>query len=147
MQSQIEKYAELLKEYSFIEVKNIQDVNHKPHPYCITEKHVAYVSDHYNGMLSTQAVQSLEKEKGRGMCGMYISPDGKQISNGHKSGWKRCDKYYDEHTSNRVMFIKLKQNVDKETFRKAMKILVPEFKKDKIDGISLIETKEKFRIT
>lgn len=36
-----------------------------PHPYCITPKHVAHASDHFNGILSEDAIRDAEKHGAR----------------------------------------------------------------------------------
>lgn len=40
-----------------------------PHPYCITERHVAYASDHCGGMLGAEAIERAERAGAKcGIC-------------------------------------------------------------------------------
>jgi hypothetical protein len=60
----------------------------EPHPYCITDKHVAYASDHHGGMLDERAIEHAEKH-------------------GAKCGTKGCYLKHKEHISQKVLVIVL----------------------------------------
>jgi hypothetical protein len=130
-----------LKEFKVPESKeyrleDIQNVNHKPHPYCITPKHLTGESMY----LGEKEIRDAEKNHGA-RCGIYVSPDGKQYKNAFKSGWKKCNLSYDEHTSDRVLFIKAlvdKEVKDLENIQDYLKSIAPKMKELKIDGVAFI---------
>ena len=114
------KYGKLVKDPFVFEA--ILAVNHKPHPYVIGPKHVAHASDHYCGRLGEATLEAIP-------C-----------------AFPRCNLSYDEHTFDRVCFVKLTRNASEDEAREALKALVDEFEKDKIDGVTFIETPEQYRI-
>jgi hypothetical protein len=63
------KIEEKLLKYGKSKEGNFQviDTIGVPHPYCITPKHVAYASDHFNGMLGKEAIIEAEKY-GKAVC-------------------------------------------------------------------------------
>jgi hypothetical protein len=113
------------KEYR---LKSIEHVNHKPHPYMITPSHVAFASDHYCGRLGQLAIEEAEKT-GRAKC-----------------GWQGCNLACNEHTSDKVLFIKAL--VDKPIKElKGLKKYLLSIKQTlivlKIDGVAFIEPDKK----
>lgn len=126
------------KEYR---LEDIQNVNHKPHPYCITPKHLTGESMY----LGEKEIRDAEKKHGA-HCGMYTSPDGKQYINRFKSGWHQCNVPYDEHTSDRVLFIKAlvdKEVKDLENIHDYLKSIAPKMKELKIDGVAFVGPSKK----
>lgn len=130
--------APLFDEYK---LESINDVNHKPHPYCITPRHLTG-----EGMcLDEAAIKTAEKDHGA-RCGMYVSSDGKQTHNGPKSGYSRCQVPYDEHTSDKVLFVKALVNKEIKALRginNYLKSLTPLMEKYKIDGVAFIAPTKK----
>ena len=126
-------------------IKSIQAVNHKPHPYCITEKHITgqYV------VLNDTTIKEQEREAGKSLCGMYINPDNpKEYTNGHKRGWIKCDKLLDEHTADMDCFLKQQKNATVVQLNAEM-VKLEEFRKQKdikYDGYALIEPDENVKI-
>jgi len=125
------------KEY---ELKFILNTNYKPHPYCITEKHLGGDSMY----LGNEEIREMEAKGVK--CGMYTSLDGKQIKNGYKAGWSPCEVSYDEHTSDKVLF--LKALVDKEVknlkkLKEYLKSIAPLLKKYKLEGVGFIAPDKK----
>jgi len=121
------------KEYR---LEDIQNVNYKPHPYCITPKHLS--GDH---MYLGEAEIKEAEEKHGAKCGIYVSPDGKDWQNSFKSGYHRCEVPYAEHTSDRVLFIKVlvdKEIKDLKGLKTYLKSIAPTMKKLKIDGVAFI---------
>lgn len=74
-------------------IHDIDNVNPKPHPFCITEKHVAYAADHNGGRLDESVCNKFP-------CG--IGRSGSPIRN-----QQPCTLRFEEHTSERVVFIKV----------------------------------------
>ena len=134
------KLKELLKDQDVFEVKSVDNVNHKPHPYCITDKHLAHNDSMY---LGERQIRDMEKVHGP-MCGMY--GNGTRWINHSSPGYTRCNLRYEDHTSDCVAFLKLKRNCTKEEASEVLKSVVEDVK-DTIDGFAFVETKEKFRIT
>ena len=56
-----------------------------------------------------------------------------------------CFLRYEEHKSNRVLFLSLVRNLSNEKVKKILKDLP--LTENKIDGICFVETPEKYRIT
>ena len=109
-------------------MKDIMEVNHKPHPYTVGPRHVTYASEH-GGMLSPDVIRQGEK------------------ANKCKCAAKGCTIPYDEHTADTVMFLQLKRNGTNEEANAFLKGISDEVAADGIDGFAMIETEEKFRIT
>ncbi len=122
MENQVIK--DIINNSDIFTFKDIMNVNHKPHPYTIGPKHIAYASDHHGGLLGQETLDKVP-------C--YVLG---------------CQLSYDEHTSDKVLFLQLKRHATPE---EASALFVnPELKaeleKEKIAGVSFIETDEKFRI-
>ena len=83
------KYNEILGKDSVIECFGINHVNHKPHPFMLGSEHVAFVSDHYSGMLGEPCIQDTRFPP----CAV--------------SG---CHLKYHEHTSDHVFFVRCIKN-------------------------------------
>lgn len=124
-----DKYTELFKESDLFRMKDIMEVNHKPHPYMIGPRHVTYASDNWSGMLSPEAIRAGEK------------------ANKCRCAVKGCTVPYDEHTADTVMFLQLKRNGTNEEANAFLKGISDEVAADGIDGFAMVETEEKFRIT
>ncbi len=113
---------------------DIHNVNHNPHPYCITPKHLL-PNEMY---IDNRTIKEAESQGAR--CGMWTK--GKKYRNGFISGGTRCDLSHDEHTSDKVLF--LKALVDKPIkelsgLNAYLKKIVPVMKRLKIDGVGFIE--------
>lgn len=102
--------------------KDIMNVNHKPHPYVIGPKHISYASDHFNGMLSEST------------CEM--------VPCAHPG----CTYSYKEHTSDKVLFLQLKRHMSANEANSFFVPLKETLIEQKIDGVTFVETPEKFRI-
>ena len=117
------KLSELCSELKIdtFHVYDVLDINHDPHPYMIGSKHVAYASDHYNGML------------GKEVC--------EKIGCAHPG----CNLPYSAHTSIKSMFIQLNRNVDPEELQSDLVALLEDYN-NIIDGITFVDTEEQFRV-
>lgn len=115
---------------------SITNVNYKPHPYCITPEHLE-TADMY---LNETSIREAEKNGVR--CGMYVKGD--KYCNHPESGYTRCDVPYDEHKSDKVLFIKalvdkeIKDLSGLESYLKKIKHMLEELG---IDGIAFIASK------
>lgn len=118
------KYQEkYFKDSNLFILKSIQHVNYKPHPYVIGSKHVAYAADHYGGMLGKETLEKIPcAEKG-------------------------CQLPYDEHTSDKVMFLQLKRDTTGKEAGTFLMQMEDEIKQDGIDGFAFVETPENFKFT
>ena len=115
-------------------LESIINVNFDPHPYCITPEHLS--SDRI--CLDEAAIKEAEEKGVR--CGMYVR--GNKYTNRPSYGYTRCDIPYDEHTSDKVLFIKAL--VDKPIkklagLQKYLMSIKPTLKKLKVDGIAFIK--------
>lgn len=120
------------------EFMKVDEVNHKPHPYCITGMHIK----HSGGMYLN--IENAEKHGAK--CGVYTSPNGQWDTKSHK-GWERCKLPHSEHTSDKAAFLKLRRNASNDEVGILLKIIMTEIPEGTIDGFALVETPEKFRIS
>jgi len=97
-----------------------------PHPYCITDKHVIYASDHYSGMIGEAAINDLEKKKGKPCCGI-----------------KGCNLYYEEHKQ--ALLIAVKSDKTLEELKPELQIYLLSIKEmaeaDGFAGFAFIQEK------
>lgn len=134
------KLEEALAKQDLFTVKEVKDVNHKPHPYCITSKHITgkYM---YLGKVQIEALEA----DGTAHCGMRIALDGSWSTKRDKKHTDTCHIPYAEHTSDRVLFLQhLRNGTLKEAndvFAAIQELLVSL----NVDGIAMIDTKEKYR--
>ena len=117
------KYIELLKNQDVFMMKSIDNVNHKPHPYTIGPRHVAHAADHHSGILGQATVEAV------------------------KCAHPKCDLPHDQHTSDKVIFLSIKRNASEKEANDILQPLGKKMETDKIDGLTFVETPEKFRIT
>ncbi len=115
----VKKANELLEFFTAIDVHN---VNHKPHAFMIGPRHVAHVADHNGGMLGEKTMEEVP-----------CAHPGCQVS-------------YDQHVSDKVLFLELKQNITEEQAPKDLGKLREMLDANGIVGISLVETEEKYRV-
>jgi len=54
-----ELISEALKEQTAFNLKDVLQINHKPHPFMIGAQHVAYASDHHGGMLGEETCRKI----------------------------------------------------------------------------------------
>ena len=87
-----------LSKYPSTDIFRVKDTIGVPHPYCITGGHVAYVSDHFSGMLSNESIREAEKHKYK---------NHKPI----KCGVKGCNLSYDEHKQALLIEVKSKEEL------------------------------------
>jgi hypothetical protein len=111
--------------------EGVNRINHSQgHPYTIGPKHVLHASKYFGGKLGTEAILGLERQKGPSCaCG-------------------GCNARYEDHKSNKVLFLTLLKTLEHEEASQVLKqvsleILEPE----KIEGIAFVETPERYRIS
>ena len=111
-----EKYRKLCKALDGFSFHSINTVNHKPHPFTIGPKHIAYAADHCGGMLGTD------------VC--------KKAPCAHKG----CRLSYEQHTHDTVMFLSLKRNVSNSDAVDQLKQLAAAgMDEDGIDGVAFVK--------
>lgn len=106
-------------------IEDITNVNHKPHPFMLGPKHIKFASDNYSGMIGDSCIED---------------------KNFPKCSHTNCYLTYKEHTSDKVLFLKLTKNITNKTANTILKSLTPVLEKEKMDGIAFVDTVEKFRI-
>ena len=110
-------------------VKSIENINHKPHPFCIGPEHIQRYT--------------IDKSK---RCAMYVNDKG-DYSISYKKGYHKCGLSYEEHTSDNVCFLQLKRNGTTEEANAILTKLIKDIGIDFIDGFAFVETKQKYRVT
>lgn len=128
-----EQKAELINEklvnQNLYTCKSVSNINHKPHPYVIGPKHIAYASDNWGGMLSEEAIIAGEKAS---KC---------------KCAHPGCNISYEAHSKgDKVAFLQLLRNGTNDEANKILKKLVDQLGEAFVDGFLFVETPEKFRI-
>jgi len=109
----INKLNELLAPY--LEVHDLTTINHRPHPYTIGTKHIAHASDNYRGILDERTMQSLP-------C-----------------AYPGCNLTYEEHTSNKVIALKLLGNYSHGRVQVVLRSTLPLTEEHGVDGFIFIE--------
>lgn len=103
-------------------VLSIDNTNFKPHPFMIGPNHISHASN-YGGMLGNTTLEAIP-------C-----------------AYPGCQLPYKDHTSNRVSFIQLTQNLSNKKAKEVLLKAESFMKEHKIEGFAFVETPEKFRVT
>lgn len=106
---------------------SIEHINFDPHPYMIGPKHLEYNDSMF---LGESQISHMEKTHGP-MC--YNAPRGCQI-------------LYGDHTSIKSLFMQLQCNLGNEEAAKELFKIKPYLLENEIDGITFVDTPEKYRI-
>ena len=116
------KFKVLFKDSEYFTVKDVLDVNHKPHPYTIGSRHVADAADNHSGMLGKETMDKIPCAA-RGDCTLSL----------------------DEHTSDNVLFLSLKQNIPYGNTE--LQTIFYNLNKDPplVDGVAFVDTTKEFR--
>lgn len=119
---EIEEEAKtLLMNQDVFTVNNVLDVNHKPHPYTVGAQHVTHAAKHHNGMLGEATLKAVG-------C---AHPD--------------CTTSYEDHTSDKVLFLSLLRDVRQEEARDILtRVIVAGG--GTLKGVAFVETPEQYRI-
>lgn len=102
---------------------NIMNINHKPHQFMIGPKHIIYASDNYKGILGNETLKVVP-------C-----------------AYPKCNMMYHEHTSNKAIFLQLQKNTTNQEASNEMVGIKEILEANKIDGVVLVDTKEKFKVS
>lgn len=150
-EEKLNKIQQVLKGNGIVEAVKIDklsnDPEFTPHPYCITERHIA---GNYT-TIGDEQIKQLEHAAGKGMCGMYVNSNG-DYTNQRKAGFKKCTLRYEEHVKNTnrqmldVCFLQLLTNTTRDEMTKIMQTLVNNIGETFIDGFAFLETPEKYRV-
>ena len=116
------KIKEALKDQDLYLVKDVMDINHRPHQYTIGPAHIGYASDHHSGMLDMETIKNV------------------------KCAYPNCNIPYEDHTSDNVCFLQLKSNGTNDEASTILKKLVTDLGESFVDGFAFVDTDEKFRI-
>ena len=106
-------------------VKSIADVNHNPHLFVFGSEHVGFASKNYGGMMGDACIEDKDFPK----CAHH-----------------GCTLKYDQHTSDKLLFLSLQKNITNKEANEALLKIKDLMIAEKIDGVALVETPEKFRI-
>jgi len=136
------KIKDILKNQDLYKVYNVSDINHKPHPYCITEKHI---TGKYMCLTEDNIIQ-LEKE-GSAHCGMFTNGN-VEWKNSRTSKFNiPCNLSYEEHTSDNVCLLQLLRNGTSDEANVILKDLVDKVGESFVDGFVFVDTDEQYRIS
>lgn len=98
----------------------IENVNHKPHPYVVGPRHVAFASER-GGILSEHTIREAEKS-------------------GVKCACRGCNVPFEGHTSNKVCFLQATREIKNSEVRDLLLRHKDEAEKDGIDGFAFVES-------
>jgi hypothetical protein len=115
-----EKYKDRITDP--IEMQGVMNVNYRPHPYTVGPKHIKHAHDNHGGLLGDETVKEVP-----------CAAEG-------------CGLPYEEHTFDRVMFVKLTRACTSDEVQSVLKLVADDAESDKIDGFGFVETPEKFRM-
>lgn len=88
-------------------VKEVTTINYRPHPYCITPKHLE--RNPHPMVIGHEQIEEMERKHGP-MCGMYGDGSSRWRNSRTAKFPKRCDTPYDEHVSDKVAVIQTTQD-------------------------------------
>jgi len=111
------------KDLSPFKVLRVQSVNFSPHPFTIGSRHVEYASDHCGGRLGNDVIEKFP-------CAA--------------TGCKLLAK---EHTFDVVLMLQLTRNATNAECVAVLKPIGKEMEEDGIDGLTMVETPEKYRVS
>jgi hypothetical protein len=117
-----EELQELMKDSEVLLIVDVLDINHDPHPFMIGPKHITYAADNCGGMIGEDVL--------------------KKLGCAHPG----CNTSYEDHKSIKACFIKLKKNSTQDEVQAEHKKMLELLTINKIEGIVLVDTPEKFRI-
>lgn len=135
-------HEEILKQipvssFEDIELGELHDII-KPHPYCITPKHVTYAADHHNGLLGEDAIREAEKY-GKVVC------DTCRYWN--KKEYKPILNYDDHKKEATIIFVLVRAKGRKPSeiphLIEYLNLIQPKLKELGIKGISLVNKEDK----
>lgn len=122
-QEKTERIQEELKSQDLFKCLEVNNINHKPHPYMIGPAHIKY-----------------SNEGGRG--GILNEQVCREVKCAHTG----CNLPYAEHTSDNVAFLQLLRNGINVEAGTILKKLVDSLGESFVDGFVFVETEEKFKI-
>lgn len=118
----IEQANETLDE-TIVQVERVENVNYNPHPYMITPRHITADTM----ILNERTIRHAERR-------------------GARCGWKGCEKSYDEHTFDTVVFMVLTRDVSESEIHEELKKIVDLTEQAGFDGFGFLDTPAKYRI-
>lgn len=119
-----EKYREkYFKDNDFVKLYKIEAINFDPHPYMVGPEHVQRAADTNGGVLDERIL--------------------KEVGCAHPG----CTLSYEEHNYETVMFLQLKRDISNTEISEFVLSIKEEMLEDRIDGVTFVETEEKFRVT
>lgn len=114
-------FSDELSEEKILKVAGIHEVNHKPHPYTVGPKHVAYAAKHNGGVLSEEICEEIPCAE------------------------PKCNLSYTEHTSDKTLFLQLKRDtLESEVQNELLKIKDLMVSND-IEALAFVDTEEKYK--
>lgn len=112
-----EKYAPIVEATGIFTLHDITTINHRPHPFMVGPRHIAHAADHHGGML--------------GEATLEVVP----------CAHRGCQTAYRDHTSDKVMALKLTADTTNTQANVALKQIVDQLDPiDAIDGFIFIKT-------
>jgi hypothetical protein len=113
-------------ECEFALVKDITNVNYKPHPFTVGPEHVEYAVKHNFGHLDESVARAVP-------CAARIRG-------------KRCNFSYDDHISDRLALVQLKRNCESSEMQTWLQSLISWATSVHIDGFTFVDTPQHYRI-
>jgi len=109
-----QKYRGLVREP--LAVHGILRVNHKPHPYMVGTRHVAYAANHCGGMLGREVCEKIP-------CAQ-----------------PGCGASYDNHVSDHVLFVKAMRDCANKEVAAALFAIKEDMIADGLDGVAFVKS-------
>jgi hypothetical protein len=107
-------------------VRKVDNINYHPHLFMIGPAHVAHAADHCGGELGEATMNAIG-------CAWQDKKYG-----------PKCGMSYDEHTSDRAMFLSLTRNCTQQEIKETLKLIASQLEADKIDGVAFVKNSYNF---
>lgn len=119
----VDKINEILAPTGLMKALSINNINENPHRFTIGPQHIKHAADNHGGMLGLETLKAV------------------------RCAHPRCNVSYEEHTSDKVLFLQLQRDGNNEEANAELKKIVDLMKEDNIDGIVMVESDQEYRIT
>jgi hypothetical protein len=122
-QIRVDDVPTALRECEAARIKDVLNVNWRPHPLMVDSKMVVYASNHCGGMLGQEAIDHCG-------CGWH----GKTGNRG-----PRCNQPSSAHTCDTVLLVELKRDATQDEIRAWLLTLKPWVEANRIESFSFLE--------
>lgn len=114
-------FSDVLDKKGLLKVKGINETNYDPHPFTIGPKHIKHANDNSGGILNEDTLKA------------------------SKCGAPKCNLSYEEHKSDKVLFLQLTQDVTELNAQSELVKIKDILIVNNIDGVAFVDTEEEYK--